>query len=375
MKIVFTGGVTGGHFYPIIAVAEAVTELVREKKLVNPKMYFVAPGQYNSGLLSDHNIEYRYVTSGKKRKYFSLLNFVDLFKIIIGIFQAIWVIFRIYPDVIFSKGGYGSIPTVIAGKILHIPIIIHESDSKPGKANLWAGKFANKIAVSYPEAAEFFIKERVAFTGNPIRKAVQIPTPEGGAKFFELEEDVPIILVIGGSQGAGAINDAIIDILSDVVKKYQVIHQTGQNNFEQVTKVSDMKLELSEFKDRYKPVKYLNDVGVKMAAGACSLVITRAGSSLFEIALWGKPSIIIPIPEDVSHDQRTNAFNYARSGAGVVIEQHNATPEILMGEITRIFENEDYRNNMIENAKKFAVPDAGRKIAVEIIKTALKHEE
>lgn len=375
MKIVFTGGQTGGHFYPIIAVAEAIREVVKEKKLIDPKLYFIAPNEYNKGMLFDHNIEYRYVTSGKLRRYFSIMNLVDIFKIFFGIFQALWVVFRIYPDVIFSKGGYGSIPVVIAGKILGIPLIIHESDSKPGRANLIAGKLADKIAVSYESAAEYFMKDKVAHTGNPIRKSVQFPTPEGAERFFNLKEEIPTILVLGGSQGAGAINDAIIDIVYELVKKYQIIHQTGQNNLEEVKKVVAMKLEYSEFKDRYKIYPYLNDVEVKMAAGAAEMIISRAGSSLFEIALWEKPSIIIPIPESVSHDQRTNAFNYARSGAGVVIEQHNATPEILIAEIDRLMNNTEYRNEMIENAKKFATVDAGRRIAVEILKIGLKHEE
>ena len=156
MKILFTGGGTGGHFYPIIAVAQSISEHAIEKKILAPKFYFMAPTKYNPRALFDNEIKYVYVPAGKIRRYFSLLNITDAFKTISGIFIAIMKMYSIYPDVVFSKGGYTSFPPLLAARIWGIPVVIHDSDSHPGRANIWAGKFAKRIALSYPDAAKFF---------------------------------------------------------------------------------------------------------------------------------------------------------------------------------------------------------------------------
>src|SRR3989344_5932004 len=149
MKIVFTGGGTGGHFYPIIAIAEEINTVVRERKLVNVRLYFFSNAPYDERALFENNIEFVRIRSGKWRRYFSLLNFFDLFKLSWGIAKSLIQLYLIYPDVVFSKGGYVSLPTVLAARVLGIPIVIHESDSRPGRTNLWAGKFAARIALSY----------------------------------------------------------------------------------------------------------------------------------------------------------------------------------------------------------------------------------
>jgi len=377
MKIIFTGGGTGGHFYPIIAIVEEMRQILRERKLLEPQMYFLAPDAYDKGLLFDHNIEFRKIPSGKWRRYFSVLNYLDLFKLSYGIIKAIYVVFKIYPDVIFSKGGFGSIPTVFAGRILRIPIIIHESDSAPGISNKWAGKFATKIAITYPSAGSYFPKDKVAWTGNPVRKAVRIPAPEGGHKFLGFIPEIKTILILGGSQGSVNMNNAVIESIASLVENYQIIHQVGRKNFDEVKRVSALTLQDVDpkLKDRHKIYDYLNDLAMRMSAGAADLVITRAGSTLSEISSWGLPAIIIPIPTEVSHDQQKNAYEYARGGGATVIEENNLTPEILSAEIRRILENEDLYKKMSENAKSFAKPNAGKVIANEILKTALNHEK
>jgi len=377
MKIIFTGGGTGGHFYPIISVVEEMRLIIRERKLIDPDLYFLAPDPYDKAVLFDNNIEYKKVMSGKWRRYFSIMNVVDVFKIIIGIFQALWVVFWIYPDVIFSKGGFGSIPTVFAGRILGIPIVIHESDSAPGIANKWAGKFATKIAVSFPEVASYFKKEdKVAWTGTPIRKEIAIPAKQGAHEFLHLDKDVPVIFVIGGSSGAKRINDEIIEALPELLKKYQVIHQVGKNNFADAKQTVEVTLSTENSKERYKMFAYLDDLAMRMSAGAASLIISRAGATaLAEIAQWGIPSIIVPISESNLDHQRKNAFNYARSGACSVIEESNLKPEILSAEIERILTNPSLQEKMKAGAKSFSKSDAGKIIANEIINIGLKHEK
>jgi len=374
MRILFTGGGSGGHFYPIIAVAEELNNLVKEKRLLPPELYYMSTSPYNEGLLFENSITFKRVSAGKIRRYFSLLNFFDLFKTGWGIIKAVFSVYKLYPDVVFGKGGYASFPVLVAAKILRIPVIIHESDTSPGRVNLWAGKFAQKIALSYAEAAEYFPKDRVALTGNPIRKDVSEPITDGAREFLKLESGVPVVLVLGGSMGAENINSIVIEGLSNLVEKYSIIHQTGKANIYENKSTAEAVLFQSAHKDRYKPFDYLNALALRMAAGVSDIVVSRAGSTIFEIAAWGLPAIIVPIPESVSHDQRTNAFAYARSGAGEVIEEENLTAHILESEIDRLMNNPEVREKMKTAAKAFYKPNAAKQIAEEILKIALSHE-
>jgi UDP-N-acetylglucosamine--N-acetylmuramyl-(pentapeptide) pyrophosphoryl-undecaprenol N-acetylglucosamine transferase len=374
MKILFTGGGTGGHFYPIIAVAQELRHVIFERKLLGGKFYFMSDHPYNEKLLRENEIIFVKTPSGKWRRYFSLRNFIDSIVLVFGILIAIWKLFIIYPDVIFSKGGYASMPTAVAARILGIPFFIHESDSHPGRANLWAGRFATRIALSYPEAIKYFKADKTAVVGNPIRREIMRPIPEGARKFLKLEEDLPVIFILGGSLGAQAINNVVLDALPDLVKKYQIVHQTGHRNYKDVVTLSSVILEKNEHANRYQPFPFLDNLAMRMAAGIASLVVSRAGSTIFEIAEWGIPSIIIPIPEIISHDQRSNAFAYARAGGAVVIEEENLSPSILISEIDRILSSAEIQAEMKAQAKSFSRPDAGRKVAEEIIDIAFSHE-
>ena len=374
MKILFTGGVTGGHFYPIIAVAEALHDKVREEKILDPKLYFASPNPYDKEMLVANDITFVPTSAGKLRRYFSILNFFDYFKTAWGITESVLRTFFLYPDVVFGKGGYGSFPTLLAARLFRIPVVIHESDAAPGRVNMWAGKFATKIAISYPEAAEYFPKDKVAFTGNPVRKSLMLPAREGMHEFLKLERDIPVIYVTGGSQGAEAVNEAILAALPELVEKYQIIHQAGDLNIKEVTQRARVALVDSVHKDRYKPYAYLNDQALRMTAGVAQLVISRAGSTIFEIALWGIPSIIIPIPEPISHDQKKNAFAYARSGAATVIEQTNLTPHLLASEITRILSNTQLHASMGTAARGFARADSAGLVADALLNIGLSHE-
>ena len=375
MKIVFTGGQTGGHFYPIISVAQELRKLIREEHLIEPEMYFMAPDPYNRGILFDNNISYKRVMSGKQRVYFSLLNYTDKIKIFFGIIEAIWKMFWIYPDVVFSKGGYGSVPVLVAARFWRIPVIIHESDSAPGRANLWASKFAIKIAISYPEAASYFDEKKVAWTGNPIRDEIRKPVMEGAHEYLKFDSNIKTILILGGSQGAQIINNIIIDTLPTLIDSYQIIHQTGKNNYKEVKDTTNLLLKTHPHANRYACFPYLNDVAMKMSAGAADIIVSRAGSAIFEIASWNKPSILIPITETNNDHQRKNAYHYARSGGCIVIEENNLTPEIFVAEINRLISRPDLLEEMREGAKQFAKPEAGRLIAKQIIDTLISHEK
>ena len=369
MKVLLTGGGTGGHFYPLIAVAEELNRLATEQKLASMNLYYMSTEKYNESLLYDNNITFVPAVAGKRRIYFSLKNYTDMFKTLYGIIRATWDVFLIYPDVVFSKGGFASVPAVFAARILRIPVVIHESDTVPGRANKWAGKFAKRIAISFAEAEEFFPKDRTALTGIPIQATLRKEQKNQNAfNEFAFDSNIPVIFVMGGSMGAERINDALTDALSKLLPKYQILHQTGKNNFEKVKQESDLLLQDNAHRDRYRPVPYMDAKTMKAAADIASLIVSRAGStSLSEIATWGIPSIIVPIPKDVSRDQTSNAFAYARLGAGEVMEEKNLTPNILVAEIDRLMEHPEERDKMKIASERFVFPDAATKVAKAVI--------
>jgi UDP-N-acetylglucosamine--N-acetylmuramyl-(pentapeptide) pyrophosphoryl-undecaprenol N-acetylglucosamine transferase len=375
MKIILTGGGSGGHFYPLIAVAEAINEIAKKENLVFAQMYFMSDSPYDAESLLENNITFIPITAGKIRRYVSISNFFDIFRTAFGVIVALKKVFSIYPDVIFSKGAYASFPVLMAAKLLRIPVMIHESDSVPGKTNLWAGKFAKKIAVSYPDTVKYFPGDKVAFTGNPLRKAILNINKTGAHEYLNLEKDIPTILIIGGSLGSQIINERILDALPKLIEKYQILHQTGKNNVLEVSQTSEVILTNNPNKSRYRVFDYLNDLTLTMAAGAANLIISRAGSTIFEIACWGVPSIVIPITESNGNHQRINAYAYARSGAASVIEEANLTTNVLLGEIDRILQDKNMREKMSVAAKNFTHPDAAEIIARELINISLNHEK
>ena len=375
MKILLTGGGSGGHFYPLIAIAEKLNTLAEKQKILNLKLYYMSDTPYDKTMLFQNGITYVEVPAGKMRIYFSIKNIFDFFKTATGAFWGLVSMFFIYPDVVISKGGYASFPAVLAARILRIPIIVHESDSSPGRLNAWASKFADRIAISWPEAGEYLPKDKVALTGQPIRKEILEGVTDGAHDFFKLDPNTPTILILGGSQGAEKINDAIVDVLMELLPKYQIIHQTGPTHIDDVTGRAKLVMETSQHIVRYRPIAFLNNLTTRMAVGASSLVISRAGSTIFEIASWGLPSIIIPITKSNGDHQRKNAFNYARAGACEVIEESNLTPHVLTAIIDKIMSSKDKQEQMSKNAKAFTNPNAAEVIAQAALDIAFSHEK
>ncbi len=378
MKIVFTGGITGGHFYPIIAIAEAIHDLVRKEYIVAPKLYYIAPTPFDAQALFTNNITFLKNTAGKIRRYPSIRNFTDFFFTIIGFIWSFFQLLVLYPDVVISKGGYASVPTVLAARVLAIPIIIHESDAKPGRANLLASHFAARIAVSFQSAIAYFpkkVQSHVALTGTPVRKALRMPPPKDSATLLGIDSSIATVLIMGGSGGSKRINEMVLAALPDLVKIANVIHQTGAKNIESVQAVSDIALEGNLHATRYKPFAYLSTQAMLQAASVSNLIVSRAGAgTIAEIATWKLPAILIPIPEEISHDQRKNAYAFAQSGGASVIEESNLTPHILVSEIQRIINDPNMARQMGEAGASFAVPQAAETIAKEALAIAITHE-
>lgn len=371
MKILFTGGGTAGHIFPIISV-------LRELKRLNPKLniqasYIGPKDEFANVLLSQEEIKIKYVLSGKIRRYLNIKsffeNFVDvIFKIPIGIFQAFWYIFFSSPDVIFSKGGFGSIPAVIAGWLLRTPIFLHESDINPGLSNRFSGRLARKIFISFPET-EYFNqnKNKVILAGNPIREEILGGSKKEAEKIFKLAGKKPVILILGGSQGAQRINDRVLEILPQFLKDFEVIHQCGQKNFQQVNNESKAILS-KDMIPFYHLFPFLNQEELKHAYAICSVVVSRAGSgSIFEIAAVAKPAILIPLPEGAQEHQLKNAYAYAKTGAAIVLEETNFTPHFFLGKLKELILHPEKLENMAKSAKKFSRPTAAKVIAQYLI--------
>ncbi|KKW34529.1 MAG: UDP diphospho-muramoyl pentapeptide beta-N acetylglucosaminyl transferase [Candidatus Giovannonibacteria bacterium GW2011_GWA2_53_7] len=375
MKILFAGGGTGGHFYPIIAVAEAVRAVAERERIVGLELYYMSDDPYNKELLERAELKYIEVKSGKMRTYFSVKNITDIGKTIVGVFNALGRLFVLYPDVVFGKGGYASFPAIAAARILRIPVVIHESDISPGRVNKWVAPYAAKIAISYPETLKYFTKkDRVALTGLPIRQEItHANIPEDPHETFHLEHDLPVILVLGGSLGSENINESLIDILPQLLENYQVIHQTGKDNFAWMEQRATTVLQKHEHTERYKPVPYMEMHALLQAAAVADLVISRAGSTIFEIAMWGKPSIIIPLSIARGDHQRENAYSYARTGAATVIEEQNLKPTLFFSIVDRLMKDPEERARMSSATSQFVHKDAAERIAEALLAIGLAH--
>jgi UDP-N-acetylglucosamine--N-acetylmuramyl-(pentapeptide) pyrophosphoryl-undecaprenol N-acetylglucosamine transferase len=362
MRIILTGGVSGGHLTPLVAVAKKIREKVPEAEF-----YFIGPkGKMEDEIMGRENIPIRNIMTGKLRRYFSFKNFVDFFRIPLGILKSLWLLFVLMPDAIFSKGGAASFPVVVAGWLYRIPILIHESDSNPGLANSMLGKFATRVAVSYPEAQKYFPAEQVVLTGNPLNANIDKGDIKRARQRYGLTESRKVIYVTGGSQGAKSINDKILRILPHLMRKYQVIHQTGEYDFESVVHMAG-ELGFKAGRDGYHPVAFIKE-NIEDVFAVADLVISRgSATTISEIAANKKPAILIPLETSASDHQRMNAYSLARIGGCVVMEENNMGENMLLEKIDEIMENEILRAKLAENIGTFYHPDATEKIADGIL--------
>jgi len=365
MKIVLTGGGTGGHIIPLIAVAKKIKEKIGQTDDVE-FLFMGSKGQLEKELMAQAEIPAKYLLVGKMRRYFSIYNFIDCAKVPFGILQALVYLLIYMPDAIFSKGGYASIPVVIAGWLYRIPILIHESDSVPGMVNSILGKLSTRVAVSYEEAEKEFPSAQVVLTGNPLREDINKGDVAAARNKFSLLEEKKVIFVYGGSQGAQSISDKILNILPELLHKYQVIHQTGQNNYDAIVHKAG-ELGIKAGREGYHPIAFVGSE-LKDILAVADLVITRAGAnSLSEIAANGKPAIVIPLDSSASDHQRKNAYAIARRGGCVVLEENNLGRHLLLSRIEEIMNDENLRGKLSENIKHFYHSDATERIADGIL--------
>jgi len=340
-KIVLTGGGTAGHVTPNIALIPTLKENDFEIE------YIGSIEGIEKRLITDQGIEYHAIATGKLRRYFDPKNFSDPFRVIKGYFQAKKILKTAKPDVLFSKGGFVSVPVVRAAAKLHIPCIIHESDMTPGLANKLCIPKAKKICCNFPETFELLPPSKAYLTGSPIRKELLEGDKEVGRKFCEFSDDKPVIMVIGGSQGAAAINGAIRDSLDELLKEFNIVHITGKD------KMDNMLLTIPG----YKQFEYLNDE-LKDIFALADIVVSRAGANaICELLALHKPNLLIPLPSGSSRgDQILNAASYEDQGFSMVLSEEDMTKQLLIENIKTLYSKRDeYIKTMMASNQKDAI--------------------
>ncbi len=377
IRILFTGGGTGGHIYPILAITEKIQVITGNSDPGMDIRYFGSAGAYRQ-LLIKNGISVSNIVLSKWRRYFDLRNLIDIPFFVIGLIQALWKIFWFMPDVLFSKGGPSALPVVLASKFYRIPIIIHESDSVPGLTNNISARYASRIAISFASAADYLPEKKrdvIALVGNPVRNSIiggESINQSTAKKIFGFDPEIPLILILGGSQGSMPINEFFLDIAGELVKNFQVFHQTGLKNFN--TNSKELNFIAKNFSERersrYKLIAYF-EKELKDALTAADIIVSRAGSgSIFEFAALGKPSILVPLPDAANNHQVLNAYEYAKGGAAIVIEENNLKPNLMIGQLKNIAYSPEKLKSMSEAAKRFAKPEAAEKIVKAIIDLA-----
>ena len=325
-RIILTGGGTAGHVTPNIALLPSLKELGYDVHYI---------GSYNGiekKLIEQFGIPYHGISSGKLRRYFSMQNFTDPFRVLKGFGEAKKLIKSLKPDVIFSKGGFVSVPVVIAGKQCHVPTIIHESDMTPGLANKLSIPSASKVCCNFPETLNHLPKEKAVLTGSPIRQELLTGDRGAALKFCGLSADKPVILIIGGSLGSVVVNNAVRKILPELLKNFQVIHLCGKDKVD--ASLKDLK--------GYVQFEYIQDE-LKDLFALADIVISRAGANaICELLALHKPNLLIPLSANASRgDQILNARSFERQGYSIVLEEEQLNDSTLLDAINKLYKEKD----------------------------------
>lgn len=363
-RIVLSGGGTGGHVFPLVPVVHELKKLLGEQ---TEFLYLGPKGGIGEKVMQDVGVSTAVVTSGKWRRPFSFKNVPDGFRVIKGYIQSLIRLYRFMPDAVFSKGAYAAVPVVLAAKTYAIPVLTQDSDAVPGVANKIMGKFADRIAVAYPSAVRYFEASRVAVTGNPVREELLHGSVERARERFGFVSDRPVLLVLGGSLGSVAVNRAMVGILPKLLERCSVVHQTGEVDAEETAK-RVAELGLGDLSGKYYATPFFDTGALSDALSLADLIVSRAGANaIADISAVGKPSILIPLPSAANDEQRMNAYEMAKIGAALVLEELNLGENLLFGKIDRLLDDKALRGNMSKAAQTFFHPDAAYRIAEGIV--------
>ncbi|MFU0823993.1 MAG: undecaprenyldiphospho-muramoylpentapeptide beta-N-acetylglucosaminyltransferase [Clostridium sp.] len=342
-KIIMTGGGSAGHVTPNLALIPKLLELGYEIQYIGTEKGI------ERKIIQEEGLKYHIISSGKLRRYVDLKNLSDPFKVLKGVFQAFNIIRHEKPNVVFSKGGFVSVPVVIGAYLNRVPVIIHESDITPGLANKISVPFSTKVCVTFPESIKHIKGNKGVVTGTPIREEILKGSKLKGRQICSFDDEKPILMVIGGSLGSKVINDAVREKIDVFLKQYNIIHICGKGNLD----------ESLYSKKGYKQFEYVSEELPHLMAAA-DMFISRAGANvIFELLALKKPNLLIPLSAKASRgDQILNAKSFEKSGYSMVLEEENLTGDSLIESIDKLFKEKDvYIKNMNKSSAKNGVDE------------------
>lgn len=369
MKLALTGGGSGGHTLPAVTIYDSFVEKYSNQDEAFQCIYLGSFDGIEKDVADKKNIPYYSISTGKLRRYFSLKNFTDSFRILKGIWDAFFVLRKFKPDAVFSTGGFVSVPVVISAKLLSIPAIIHEQTSHVGLANKIASYFAKKVCCTFENSKKYFPPNKVIQTGQPIRKELFTGTKEEAYKLFDLDSNLPLIYITGGSQGSHKINKAIQEILKDLLQHSNIIHQCGKTQGHSDSKdLEEYKKTLSdELNQRYIVKDFIFADELKHILNASSLLVGRAGAGTVSEALALRlPSIFIPLAIAQRNEQYHNAKNLADLGGAEIILEADLNSETLKSSIIKIITDKEELSKMKQSMESSSIQNASDLI-IELI--------
>lgn len=351
-QIVLTGGGTAGHVMVNLAIIPILKQAGWSIDYIGSKQ-----GIERELIEQVNDVTYHPISTGKLRRYLSIENIKDPFKVLNGIFQTLSILRKCKPQVIFSKGGFVSVPVLIAARLRGIPAVIHESDITPGLANKIAVPFAKKVLTTFPETLEYLPEEKASWIGAVVRPELFEGDRKSGLRFANLTERKPVIMIMGGSAGAQRINQAVRDQLDQLTQTHQIIHICGKGNLDPTIK-----------KFGYQQFEYVNEELPDLLA-ATDLVISRAGANaIFEFLALNKPMLLIPLSRQASRgDQILNAEAFEKQGYAHVLFEEDLSADHFLEKVNDLIESAD---EMKENMANYKRQDATERVIEEIYKLA-----
>lgn len=375
MRVVLTGGGTGGHLVPFEPIIETLRTVHREQQEQLPaqrepaklEIYFLGVATKAARTLFKHyDIHVIHIPSGKLRRYASAATPLDLgVRLPLGILKALIDLWLLMPDVVISKGGYGSVPVVLAATVYRIPILLHESDVIPGVANKLMAHVATTIAVGFAATRGYLaaFKRKTVVTGTPVRSELDRIRPAEAKQSFGFASTDTVVLIMGGSQGAQQLNETVLKVLPALITEVAMIHVTGEKNFQAVSHVAEELLRNSSHREKYKVLSHLTDT-MPAALVAADIIVARAGATtLAEIAHLKKPALIIPLASAAGDHQRANAAVLEQAGAVRILDPTNLGENLFKHSIHELISDTKVRTELAQHLAPFDYPRAARTIS------------
>jgi UDP-N-acetylglucosamine--N-acetylmuramyl-(pentapeptide) pyrophosphoryl-undecaprenol N-acetylglucosamine transferase len=371
MRVLVSGGGTGGHIYPALAIATQLRE-----KYQAEIVFLGSDDGLETVIVPAAGFRLATVKAGKLRRYVSWRTITGVLRIPMGMMQAIGIVRKFHPQVVFTSGGYVAVPAGLAARLNRVPLLMHQQDVPPNLSNKLVAPLATRISVAFADSLAYFPAHKTLQPGNPIRQAmldVRQTTTQEARKMLGFEEQEPLLLVTGGSQGARHLNHIVCEALPDLLAHCQVLQISGKELYSETQGMSNSVLaQLEEpLRRRYRLVAYLNEE-MPLALQAANLVLCRSGAStLSELAVLGKPSILVPLPPAIgSSPQEANAEMFERKAAAEMIKDQDLKPQVLVERVKYILSSSTRLEAMAEASRSLAKPGATQEITAELVKIA-----